>query len=56
VPEADRPRRLADFDNLPFIMYAPDKARYFHDLLVGLFTTQGPSRAMCNIWRKSTRS
>jgi len=39
VPEADRPRRLADFDNLPFIMYAPDKARYFHDLLVGLFTS-----------------
>lgn len=37
VPEADRPRRLADFDQLPLIMYAPDKARYFHDLLTGLF-------------------
>jgi len=36
VPEADRPRRLADFDGLPFIMYAPDKARYFHDLVTGL--------------------
>ncbi len=37
VPEPDRPRKLADFDGLPFIMYAPDKARYFHDLLTGLF-------------------
>ena len=39
VPEADRPRRLADFDGLPLIMYAPDKARYFHDLLTGLFAS-----------------
>jgi DNA-binding transcriptional LysR family regulator len=37
VPEAARPRRLADFDGLPLIMYAQDKARYFHDLLTGLF-------------------
>ena len=37
VPEAGRPRRLADFDQLPLIMYAQDKARYFHDLLIGLF-------------------
>jgi DNA-binding transcriptional LysR family regulator len=37
VPEADRPRRLADFDQLPVIMNAQDKARYFHDLLTGLF-------------------
>ena len=37
VPETDRPRRLADFDGLPLITYAPDKARYFHDLLTGLF-------------------
>lgn len=37
VPAADRPRRLADFDQLPVIMYAQDKARYFHDLLTGLF-------------------
>lgn len=37
VPESERPRRLADFDGLPLIMYAPDKARYFHDLLIGLF-------------------
>lgn len=37
VPEEERPRRLADFDRLPFITYAPDKARYFHDLLAGLF-------------------
>jgi DNA-binding transcriptional LysR family regulator len=36
VPEVDRPRRLADFDRLPLIMYAPDKARYFHDLVTGL--------------------
>jgi len=39
IPEQDRPRRLADFDGLPLIMYAPDKARYFHDLLVGLFAS-----------------
>lgn len=37
VPEGDRPRRLANFDQLPLIMYAQDKARYFHDLLTGLF-------------------
>ncbi|MEN9683624.1 MAG: hypothetical protein RLZZ427_1375 [Pseudomonadota bacterium] len=37
VPEADRPRKLADFDGQPLIMYAQDKARYFHDLLTGLF-------------------
>lgn len=37
VPEADRPRRIIDFDGLPFIMYAADKARYFHDMLTGLF-------------------
>lgn len=37
VPERERPRRLADFDGLPLIMNAQDKARYFHDLLTGLF-------------------
>jgi DNA-binding transcriptional LysR family regulator len=37
VPAAKRPRCLADFDQLPVIMYAQDKARYFHDLLTGLF-------------------
>lgn len=36
VSESERPRRLASFDGLPLIMYAPDKARYFHDLLTGL--------------------
>ncbi len=39
IPEQDRPRRLADFDGMPLIMYAPDKARYFHDLLTGLFAS-----------------
>lgn len=39
VPAADRPKELADFDGLPVIMYAPDKARYFHDLLTGLFAS-----------------
>lgn len=39
IPEASRPQRIADFDRLPLIMYAPDKARYFHDLLTGLFTS-----------------
>lgn len=33
------PTRLAEFDGLPFIMYAPDIARYFHDLLTGLFAS-----------------
>lgn len=37
VAEPDLPRRLADFDALPVIMYAQDKARYFHDMLIGLF-------------------
>jgi DNA-binding transcriptional LysR family regulator len=37
IAEADRPKKLADFDGLPLIMYAPDKARYFHDLLTGMF-------------------
>ncbi|WP_374282588.1 LysR family transcriptional regulator [Novosphingobium sp.] len=37
VPEHERPRKLADFDGLPLIMNAQDKARYFHDLLTGLF-------------------
>jgi DNA-binding transcriptional LysR family regulator len=37
VPDAERPQRLADFSGLPLIMYAPDKARYFHDLLTGMF-------------------
>lgn len=39
IPEASRPQRIADFDRLPLIMYAPDKARYFHDLLTSLFTS-----------------
>jgi DNA-binding transcriptional LysR family regulator len=28
---------LADFDAAPLVMYAPEGARYFHDMLVGLF-------------------
>jgi DNA-binding transcriptional LysR family regulator len=28
---------LADFDRQPFIMYAKEGARYFHDMLAGLF-------------------
>lgn len=39
VPESRRPRRLADFDCLPLVMYAPDKARYFHELVAGLLTS-----------------
>jgi DNA-binding transcriptional LysR family regulator len=30
---------LADFDGRPLVMYAPDGARYFHDMLTGLFKT-----------------
>jgi DNA-binding transcriptional LysR family regulator len=32
---------LADFDKRPLIMYAPDGARYFHDLLAGQFEGAG---------------
>jgi DNA-binding transcriptional LysR family regulator len=28
---------VKDFDQQPFIMYAPEGAKYFHDMLVGLF-------------------
>ena len=28
---------LADFDSRPLVMYAPEGARYFHDMLTGLF-------------------
>jgi len=30
---------LTDFDGKPLIMYAPEGARYFHDMLTGLFKT-----------------
>jgi DNA-binding transcriptional LysR family regulator len=29
---------IKDFDNQPFVMYSPYESRYFHDLLVALFT------------------
>lgn len=32
---------LADFDHQPLIMYAPEGARYFHDMLVELFAHAG---------------
>ena len=32
---------LKDFDGKPLIMYAPEGARYFHDMLSGLFSTAG---------------
>jgi DNA-binding transcriptional LysR family regulator len=31
---------LADFDHQPLIMYASEGARYFHDMLIGLFDAQ----------------
>jgi DNA-binding transcriptional LysR family regulator len=34
---------LADFDQLPMIMYASEGARYFHDMLVGLFDAHSVS-------------
>jgi len=37
------PRRLADFEGLPTITFAPQGARYFYDLLGGLFTMRGVS-------------
>lgn len=41
VPLHERPKRLEDFDGKPLVMYAPDKARYFYDLLTGLFASAG---------------
>lgn len=41
APAERQPRILSDFDGLPVIMYAPDAARYFHDLLAGLFARSG---------------
>ena len=32
---------LKEFDDKPLIMYAPEGARYFHDMLSGLFKTAG---------------
>jgi DNA-binding transcriptional LysR family regulator len=29
---------IKDFDDQPFVMYSPYESRYFHDLLVALFT------------------
>lgn len=29
--------QLADFDGLPMVMYSPEGAGYFHDMLVGMF-------------------
>jgi DNA-binding transcriptional LysR family regulator len=35
------PASLADFDDLPVVMYSPDGARYFHDLVQGLMANAG---------------
>ena len=32
---------LKDFDGRPLVMYAPEGARYFHDMLTGLFKASG---------------
>ena len=32
---------LKDFDGRPLVMYAPEGARYFHDMLIGLFKASG---------------
>ncbi|WP_037081428.1 LysR substrate-binding domain-containing protein [Pseudonocardia spinosispora] len=34
---------LADFDGQPFIMHAPSEARYFYEVLVGIFRMSGVS-------------
>jgi DNA-binding transcriptional LysR family regulator len=41
--DAAPPRSLQDFDQRPFIMYSPDGARYFHDLLTAEFYAAGVS-------------
>jgi DNA-binding transcriptional LysR family regulator len=35
---AREPLSIKDFDGQPFVMYSPHESRYFHDLLVALFT------------------
>ncbi|HVV28686.1 MAG TPA: LysR substrate-binding domain-containing protein [Rhizomicrobium sp.] len=35
--------RLSDFDGRRLVMYAPEGARYFHDMLAGLFEAEGVS-------------
>ena len=35
------PLAVADFDGLPLIMYEPVGARYFHELLIGVFRAAG---------------
>lgn len=36
---------LKDFDHQPLIMYSPDGARYFHDMLAGLFEAEAVTPA-----------
>lgn len=36
-----RPLHLRDLDGLPFVMYSPTEARYFHEVLVGIFRGAG---------------
>ncbi|MER6947217.1 LysR substrate-binding domain-containing protein [Nonomuraea sp. NPDC000554] len=33
--------RVSDFDGEPFVMYSPSDARYFHEVLIGVFRTAG---------------
>lgn len=35
--------RLRDFDHLPLVMYSPDEARYFYDLVARIFSRHGVS-------------
>jgi DNA-binding transcriptional LysR family regulator len=37
---------LQDFDGQPLVMYAPEGARYFHDMLDGLFKAEGITPAV----------
>lgn len=36
-----RELKLEDFDQMPFVMYSPMEARYFHDLVVSTFSHAG---------------
>lgn len=41
LADPDRPLHLRDLDGLPFVMYSPTEARYFHEVLVGEFRSAG---------------
>lgn len=41
LADPDRPLHLRDLDGTSFVMYSPTEARYFHEVLVGIFRSAG---------------